>query len=37
MWLGNADEFAPTEKRLPRSRRWTFPAASVSAVELKVT
>jgi hypothetical protein len=29
-----ADELAPVEKALPASLEWTFPAASVSAVEL---
>ncbi len=30
----NKEEFVPRTARLPRSREWTFPAASVSAVEL---
>ena len=30
------DEIFPVEKNLPVSGRWTFPAASVSAVELDV-
>ena len=30
------DEIVPVEKNLPVSGRWTFPAASVSAVELDV-
>ena len=32
----SADALAPIERILPRSRGWTFPAASVSAVELSV-
>ena len=32
-----ADELAPVAKSLPASCEWTFPAASVSAVELEVT
>jgi alpha-L-arabinofuranosidase len=28
--------FSPTERQLPRSARWTFPPASVTAVELDV-
>ena len=31
------DLFAPAEKKLPAVGRWTFPAASVTAVELKVS
>jgi alpha-N-arabinofuranosidase len=30
----NADALAPVPKDLPEGARWTFPAASVSAVEL---
>ncbi len=30
------DLFAPTERALPAGRNWTFPAASVSAVELRI-
>ena len=30
----NANLLTPEERVLPESRRWTFPAASVSAVEL---
>lgn len=37
VWQRNADQFAPAEKRLPASRRWTFPPASVTAVEMKVS
>jgi hypothetical protein len=32
----NADEFAPQEQRLPASREWSFPGASVTAIELLV-
>jgi len=31
-----SNEVSPAEKRLPSSGNWTFPAASVSAVELNV-
>jgi alpha-L-arabinofuranosidase len=31
----NHEEFKPQEKRLPKNGNWTFPAASVSAVEIK--
>ena len=30
------DQIVPVEKRLPRDAKWTFPEASVSAVELDV-
>jgi alpha-L-arabinofuranosidase len=30
----NPDLFQPTEKRVPSSGRWTFPAASVTALEV---
>ena len=36
VWAGNAEKFAPVEKKLPRGGEWTFPAASVTAVELTV-
>ena len=32
----NKEEFEPKEKRLPKDRVWRFPAASVSAMELKI-
>jgi alpha-N-arabinofuranosidase len=32
--LDNADTLAPVRKDLPQGAQWTFPAASVSAVEL---
>ncbi len=34
IWEGVPDLFAPTEHKLPGNATWTFPAASVSAVEL---
>jgi len=36
VWWRNADRFAPVAGKLPAGARWAFPAASVSAVELKV-
>jgi len=36
IWRMNSDRLAPVGKRLPGSGAWTFPAASVSALELKV-
>ena len=41
VWWRNAEEFAPVERRLSsrapaKGSSWTFPAASVSAVELKI-
>ncbi len=36
VWPANADRLAPVARKLPAGARWTFPAASVSAVELKV-
>jgi alpha-N-arabinofuranosidase len=36
VWRQNAHLFEPVEKPLPAGARWTFPAASVTAVELKV-
>ena len=35
IWEGVPDLFAPTEHTLPANATWTFPPASVSAVELK--
>lgn len=35
IWEGVPDLFAPTRHTLPANATWTFPAASVSAVELK--
>lgn len=32
----NADALAPVEKPIPKGMRWTFPAASVSAVEIRM-
>ena len=32
----NADEFKPSVKPLPRDRTWTFPPASVSAIQLSI-
>ena len=37
VWWQNAHRFAPVAKPLPRGAKWTFPAASVTAVELKVS
>lgn len=37
VWWRNAHRFAPVEKKLPAGAKWTFPAASVTAVELKVS
>ncbi len=34
VWWRNYQTFAPVQKKLPASGRWTFPAASVTAVEL---
>jgi hypothetical protein len=31
-----SEEIVPVEKKLPANSRWTFPSASVSAVELEV-
>jgi alpha-L-arabinofuranosidase len=31
----NVEDFKPVEKRLPRSGGWTFPGASVTAMEIK--
>jgi len=36
IWRVNAERLAPVQGRLPKSLRWEFPAASVSALELKV-
>lgn len=36
VFFWNTDEFAPVERKLPRERTWTFPGASVTAVELKL-
>ena len=32
-----SDQLDPVEKPLPKSGEWSFPGASVSAVELKVS
>lgn len=32
----NADALAPRERAIPPSLKWTFPAASVSAVEIRM-
>ncbi len=37
VWRVNDDRLAPVEKKLPRGARWTFPPASVTAVEMKVS
>ncbi len=37
VWRQNADRLSPVEKKLPRGAKWTFPPASVTAVELKVS
>ena len=36
VYRDNAADFAPIEKKLPARVAWTFPAASVSVVELKL-
>ncbi|MBN1919402.1 MAG: alpha-L-arabinofuranosidase [Verrucomicrobia bacterium] len=36
IWEGKTGVFAPTEHTLPANSTWTFPPASVSAVELKI-
>lgn len=36
VWWRNAHRFAPVTRKLPAGASWTFPAASVTAVELKV-
>ena len=36
VWPANAHRFAPVTRKLPARAKWTFPPASVSAVELKV-
>jgi len=36
VWSKNADRLAPVTRKLPARAKWTFPPASVSAVELKV-
>ncbi len=35
IWEGVPERFAPTEHKLPKNATWTFPPASVSAIELK--
>ena len=37
VWARNLECLAPVEKKLPANAKWTFPAASVTAVELKVS
>jgi hypothetical protein len=32
----NPDQIKPVEKQLPSDNCWSFPAASVSAIELQV-
>ncbi|MCD6364517.1 MAG: alpha-L-arabinofuranosidase [Planctomycetes bacterium] len=34
VWAGNAEKFAPAAKKLPAAAKWTFPPASVTAIEL---
>ena len=36
VWAAVSETLAPKQKTLPESAQWTFPAASVSAVELDV-
>jgi len=36
VWSETRDVIAPKEKTLPENGAWTFPAASVSAVELDI-
>ena len=36
VWARNADRFAPVQKKLPAGAKWTFPPASVTAIELRV-
>jgi alpha-L-arabinofuranosidase len=37
VWSETRDVIAPARKELPSRSQWTFPAASVSVVELEVT
>jgi hypothetical protein len=37
VWEGSADALAPQAKSLPREGEWSFPAASVSAIELSLS
>lgn len=36
VWMENRETISPRQKSLPVSGEWTFPAASVSAIELKL-